>query len=88
MLPYSDDMTFIQRMYNTYVTVYEWIIRRFMYIPAEEALVKKHFSHLEPLPSLDELIHNVSLNFVNTHRALAPPRPSMPGEETDIKILS
>lgn len=86
MLPYSDEMTFIQRMYNTYVTVYDWIIRRFVYIPAEEALVKKHFSHLEPLPALDELIHSVSLNFVNTHRALSPPRPSMPGEETDNRM--
>lgn len=82
MLPYSDEMTFVQRMYNAYVTVYDWIIRRFVFLPAEAALVKKHFSHLEPLPTLDELIHNVSLNFVNTHRALSPPRPSMPGEQT------
>lgn len=79
MLPYSDNMTFGQRLYNTFVTAYDWIFRRFVYIPAEEALVKKYFSHLEPLPSLDDLIHNVSLNFVNTHRALAPPRSSMPG---------
>lgn len=79
MLPYSDDMTFVQRIYNAVVTIYDWILRRFVYIPAEEALAKKHFSHLEPLPSLDELVHNVSLNFVNTHRALTPPRPSMPG---------
>lgn len=85
MLPYSDDMTFAQRMYNAVVTAYDWIVRRFVYIPAEEALVKKHFSHLEPLPSLDELVHNVSLNFVNTHRALAPPRPAMPGISKDEK---
>lgn len=80
MLPYSDDMTFAQRLYNTCVTVYDWLIRQFLYLPAEEALVKKYFSHLEPLPLLNDLVHNVSLNFVNTHRALSPPRSAMPGE--------
>lgn len=83
MLPYSDNMTFDQRLYNLLVTAYDYFIRRFVYIPAEEALAKKHFSHLEPLPTLDELIRNVSLNFVNTHRALSSPRPSMPGKFND-----
>lgn len=79
MLPYSDDMTFYQRWYNVMLSAYDWYIRRYSYIPAEEALIQKYFAHLEPLPSLDDLTQSVSLNFVNTHRALTPPRPAMPG---------
>lgn len=79
MLPYSDNMTFYERFYNAALSAYDWYLRKFDYLPKEEALAKKYFSHLEPLPSLDELIRSVSVNFVNTHRALAPPRPAMPG---------
>lgn len=79
MLPYSDDMTFYQRCYNAFLTLYDWYIRRYSYIPAEEALTKKYFTHLEPLPSIDDLTRSVSVNFVNTHRALTQPRPAMPG---------
>lgn len=82
MLPYSDDMSFYERYYNTMLSAYNWIVRRLYYIPSEEMLAKKYFSHLEPLPSLDELIRNVSVVFVNAHRAISPPRPTMPGSPT------
>lgn len=79
ILPYSDDMSFYQRWYNAALTAYDWYIRRFSYIPTEEATAKKYFAHLEPLPSIDDLTRSVSVNFVNLHRALTHPRPAMPG---------
>lgn len=79
MLPYTDNMTFSQRWYNSIVTFYDYFIRRFVYLPREEALMKKHFAHLEPLPSMNDLLNSISVTFVNAHRALAPPRAAMPG---------
>lgn len=34
---------------------------------------------MEPLPSIDELHRNISIIFVNAHRSISYPRPSMPG---------
>lgn len=78
MLPYSDNMTFAERWYNTLVGFYDWFIRNLFYLPNEKNFAKKHFAHLAPLPPLEELINNVSLTMVNSHRAITPPRPSMP----------
>lgn len=71
-------MSFSERWYNTIVNIYDWISRRLVYIPTENALAQKYFGHLGPLPSIDELHRNISLYLVNEHRALAPPKPSMP----------
>lgn len=85
MLPYTDNMSFFERWHNAIISFYDEIIRRFVYLPAEQKLTKKYFSHLEPLPSLNELLKSISVMFVNTHRALSPPRPAMPGEYTSLK---
>lgn len=80
MLPYWDDMTFFERWFNTIVTIYDWAVRKFQYLPTEEEYTRKYFAHLEPLPSMEELLKNVSIVLINNHPALAPPRPSMPSE--------
>ncbi|XP_031639549.1 UDP-glucuronosyltransferase 2B1-like [Contarinia nasturtii] len=78
MLPFSDNMTFYERFLNLILNAYDWAVRRYQFIPTEEEYVQKYFAHLAPLPSIDELHKNVSLVLVNSHRALSPPRPSMP----------
>lgn len=75
---YTDKMTFLQRWYNTIVSIYDWILRLTVHLPAHNAIVKKHFAHLEPLPSIEDLVKNVSIILVNAHRSILPPRPSMP----------
>lgn len=70
-------MTFYQRWYNAVVTAFDFILRRITYIPLETTIAQKYFSHLGSLPSIDELRQNVSVTLINTHRALAPPRPAM-----------
>lgn len=72
-------MSFYERWYNAMLSTYDWLIRRLFHIPGENRLAKKYFSHLEPLPSIDDLMYNVSVVLVNTHRALSPPRVTMPG---------
>lgn len=71
-------MTFFQRWFNVIVTAYDWLLRTFSYIPSENEFAQKYFAHLAPLPSISDLQKNVSIVLVNTHRALAPPKPSLP----------
>lgn len=78
MLPFTDKMSFSERWYNTVVSAYDWILRRFVYFPSEDAFAKKYFGHLGSVPSINELQRNISLYLVNSHSALAPPRPTMP----------
>lgn len=37
------------------------------------------FSLLGPLPHVNELVQNISLMLINSHRSLDAPRPGMPG---------
>lgn len=78
MLPFSDNMSFTERWYNTVITTYAWFVRHYSFLKSEEMLAKKHFAHLAPLPPLYDIVRNVSLILVNSHRAITPPRPSMP----------
>lgn len=71
-------MTFLERWYSAVIIAYDWFIWNFIYYPIQEGLANKYFAHLGPLPPLSALIRNVSLTLVNSHRAIAPPRPSMP----------
>lgn len=71
-------MSFSQRLYNTIVSIYDWYIRNYVYLPKEEEYAQKFFGHLGPLPSLRDLMFNVSMVLVNTHRSIFPPRPTMP----------
>lgn len=68
------------------LSICDWLVRRLFHIPGENALAKKYFSHLEPLPSIDDLMHSVSVVLVNTHRALSPARATMPGKNLNINI--
>lgn len=79
LLTYTDQMNFFERWYNTILSGYDWFLRRFYHIPLQTKIAEKHFGHLEPLPSINELRKNISIIFVNAHRAITSPRPSMPG---------
>lgn len=77
-LTYTDNMSFTERWFNTALSLYDWILRRWIAIPAHNAMAKKFFGHLGDIPTIDELHRNVSITFVNNHRSVAPPRPSLP----------
>lgn len=79
MLTYTDDMNFPQRWFNAFICLYDWILFRFVHAPAQNGIIKEHFGHMGQLPTVDELRKNVSIVFVNAHRSITHPRPTMPG---------
>lgn len=79
VLTNSDNMSFSDRWYNAALSMCDWIVRRFLHVPWQTELANKYFSHLAPLPSIDDIVKNVSVILINTHRAVIPPRPAMPG---------
>ena len=82
MLAYSDNMSFIERWYNTIVIIVDAFVRNWIHLPSEERFAQKYFAHLAPLPPLKEILQNISVNLVNTHRANSLPRPSMPSNKS------
>lgn len=81
-LPYTEDMTFFQRVYNIFLTTYDLFLRRFNYIPAQNKLVKKYFRDgiQGEIPNVIELEKEIALTLVNSHQSFDTPRPRMPGQ--------
>lgn len=77
LLTYTDNMNFIERWYNSIVGLYDWVIRKWIHLPIQNSIARQYFAHLEPLPSIEDLIANISLTLVNAHRSLFHPRPAM-----------
>lgn len=73
-------MSFTERWFNTIYSIYDWYNRNFVHLPLEEEFARKHFAHLAPLPSISQLMKNISVTLINTHRAFDPPRPSLPSK--------
>lgn len=78
MLSYSDNMSFFERWYSAMFSTIDYFMRRFAHLPRQTEVAQKHFSHLAPLPTLDELLKNISVILVYTHRSVSYPRPAMP----------
>ncbi|XP_055606979.1 UDP-glycosyltransferase UGT5-like [Uranotaenia lowii] len=76
-LGYSDRMTFEQRMWNTFVSLSEQFNYKYLYLPSQEAVYRRHFGCRNPPPLLD-IIHNVSLVLVNSNPMITYPRPMVP----------
>lgn len=79
MLSFSDNMSFYERCYNVAFSTLDYFMRRFFHLPKQMQVAQKHFSNLEPLPPVEDLLKNISVTLVYTHRSIAYPRPSMPG---------
>ncbi|XP_055917568.1 UDP-glucosyltransferase 2 [Eupeodes corollae] len=81
LLSYTDNMSFKERAYNTYLSLYDYVFRRWHYMPQMQDMAERHFKDAikGPLPSVRDLEKNISLMLVNSHRSLDLPRPSMPG---------
>lgn len=75
---YDDKMSFTERWYNSMLSMHEWIVRKFIYLPQQNRLAQKFFGHLGTIPTIEELTQNISLTLINTHNSVQVPRPSMP----------
>ncbi|KAK2582185.1 hypothetical protein KPH14_004541 [Odynerus spinipes] len=75
--PYSDRMSFLERLDNLiYLLVTKIFYRVFSEWPSYE-IAKKHFG--DDLPSFDELRSKMSLILANGHLSFSTPRPVVPG---------
>ncbi|KAH8295862.1 hypothetical protein KR018_004803 [Drosophila ironensis] len=81
LLSHTDRMTFSQRAYNAYISLYDAVMRRWFYLPKMQELAEKYFQGViqGPLPHVHDLERNISLMLINSHRSVDLPRPSMPG---------
>ncbi|KAI8130126.1 hypothetical protein FF38_01733 [Lucilia cuprina] len=81
VLSHTDRMTFSERMYNSYLSLYDAVMRRWYYMPKMQEMAEKYFGpHIKgPLPYVRDLEKNISLMLINSHRSMDLPRPSMPG---------
>ncbi|XP_030387611.1 UDP-glucuronosyltransferase 2B1 [Scaptodrosophila lebanonensis] len=76
-LPYTDRLSFSERIHNTYLCTMEVFLRRFYYLPAQDAILRKHFSHLlDEVPTVKQLNNNVSAILINNFMPLDAPRPT------------
>ncbi|XP_063705004.1 UDP-glycosyltransferase UGT4-like [Culicoides brevitarsis] len=84
LLPYNDEMSFIERAHNALICSIDWALRNFYHYPKQQALIDEYFvPHMklmknESFPDIYKLERKVALILVNSHVALDHPRPSMP----------
>ena len=76
ILPFTDHMTFFQRIANFMMHNYVLYYRKFYHLPIMDNIAQKYFGNSTPLPS--EIEKNISLVMVNTHYSLDYPRPLVP----------
>jgi glucuronosyltransferase len=76
ILPFTDHMTFLQRMTNFVLHNFILYYRTFHHLPIMDNIAQKYFGTSAPLPSKIE--KNISLVMVNTHFSLDYPRPLVP----------
>lgn len=85
LLSYTDKMTFTERAYNAYLSIFEWIYRNWYALPEQNRQAEQFFGHLiaersdQPLPLVQQLERDIAIILVNTHRSITMPRPMMPG---------
>ena len=81
-LPYTPEMSFLQRCYNAFITTYDSFYRNFFYIPAQNKLAKKYFkeSFDGNVPHINDIEKEIAVILVNHHRVLDHPRPKINGQ--------
>lgn len=79
-LPFSDRMSFWERVQNTYNSLYEDLHREYVYFPLMDDLVTKYFGHLPiSFPKVTEMEKNLSVMLLNSFAPLTSPRPTIDG---------
>ena len=75
-LEYTDDMNIWNRMVNTYYYFRQLYLERFIVIPIQERVVRKHFG--DTVPGIAELQNNLSMLLVGAHPFFCYPRAHVP----------
>lgn len=79
----SEQMSLIERLENFFVSLFDAVGRKFYYLPKMTEMAREAFKKLENfhgrLPSVESLEKKIAVHLINSHPALAYPRPKMPG---------
>lgn len=79
-LPFTDRMSFWERVQNTYNSLYEDLHREYIYFPLMDDLVAKYFGHLSiNFPKVTEMEKNLSAMLLNSFAPLTSARPTIEG---------
>lgn len=76
--PYSDHMTFWQRMYNSLTFWFKDLTRILCYNRKHEEIMRQAFPNTENWPPIETIKRNVSLIFLNSHITYSTARPFGP----------
>ncbi|XP_067631963.1 UDP-glucosyltransferase 2-like [Eurosta solidaginis] len=77
-MPFTDHMTFWERVENTYYTLKFDLDREYRYFPGMDELVKKYFGHLSiDFPTTSAMSRNLSAMLINNYTPLVLPGPKM-----------
>jgi glucuronosyltransferase len=81
---FSDRMSFLERVQNAVISLFDALGRKFYYLPKQTELAREAFKALENqqggrLPSIEDLEKKISVHLMNSHPAFGFPRPKMPG---------
>lgn len=72
----TDQMTFRERLMNFISTIITLLAYYNYHLPSQEKLIKEHVG--QDFPPLKEMVTNISLYLLNTHRAIEYIRPYTP----------
>jgi glucuronosyltransferase len=73
-------MNFGERLWSTWLNLYEYCLRQFLYLPSQDKLAQTYFAHLPgPLPSVKEMERKASAILLNSHDSMSAPRPTVRG---------
>lgn len=62
LLPYGDDMSYMERMHNVILSVYDWWFRNWYMLPQQNEIAQRYFGHLA---GMLQQFSNFLLNFTN-----------------------
>lgn len=81
MLAYTNKMSFIERLHNTVLVMSEIFLQEFYNIPKHEEIIKSSVprsAKSSDVPSINVMIKNISLVFINSHVCCSYPQPYVP----------
>ncbi|XP_012258373.2 UDP-glycosyltransferase UGT5-like isoform X2 [Athalia rosae] len=75
---FTDRMTLLERLQNALAIIYVDVLRKYYYMPEQQALAEKYFgdSGVE-ITDLEETERQANFVLINTHPAFSTPRPYM-----------
>ncbi|XP_020802466.1 UDP-glucuronosyltransferase 2B13-like isoform X1 [Drosophila serrata] len=77
-MPFTDRMSFLERVKNSYASLYEDLDRLLNYFPKMDAVAKEFFgSVLAEVPKVKDMERQISVMLLNSHAPLTTARPTV-----------